>query len=735
MLSPFSPGTHLFSSPSPSLWSSVPCSDSVSPILPGGPIKIFHSVGGPIRALHASPAMSSCAPCPFLDSGATAHITGDLSLFIGPPTAIDIPIAGIDPDSTMSATFMGPAFLMVMGVSVYVPCAFYVAGIRQTLVSVRSLLQEDIHASCTFRSHGVMLDLPQLDEPLWVPSGEGLYDLPSMPRAAPESHVHSGFLGNVSKSRRVVPNTFTGTLSFADLMHSRCGHVSWGNRHLAKAMSEAYGSTFDIDDRTFCGTCPLAKMHQIINHNKARRKATRPLERVHFDISPAIPTMGAGGAVGYLLLVDEFTDEVFVYMLHRKSDVMAKLQQFQVMAERHFQTPLGSYTVPHTLSCFRSDNAGEHTSKEMCAWLTEQGIQHELSAPYCQWQDCKAERFIRTVWEGAEAMRKHAGAPARFWPYALRAFVHARSLLPRRKTTLSPWEAWRGIVVPLKDRLAHLRSWGCRCFVFVPKELRKKLDDKARECVFLGYDGRTTAYVAIDLITGDVIVSPHVVFDETTFPFQSPSRPGVVAMMRSTPKGGADAMQVSDWFSPVHELASDDIDPCPWVDGPASVLDLPSADSLSLAGGPIAIAPDLPSSPSPSLPSTLPLEASPSSSSHSSPLRPSRPPLRYHASSFSDDVVDPLVPAKRRSRRVRELSRLTSVPVVEEAVMSEVDSSPPGSSSESDERLVDPEVHAAVVLGLEAVVAVASKVCTGEAFFHGIRAGHLLGELVEKAKL
>ena len=33
----------------------------------------------------------------------------------------------------------------------------------------------------------------------------------------------------------------------------------------------------------------------------------------------------------------------------------------------------------------------------------------------------------------------------------------------------------------------HLRVFGCKAFVHVPKDERSKLDAKARQCIFIGY--------------------------------------------------------------------------------------------------------------------------------------------------------------------------------------------------------------------------------------------------------
>jgi transposase InsO family protein len=105
--------------------------------------------------------------------------------------------------------------------------------------------------------------------------------------------------------------------------------------------------------------------------------------------------MGIGRNVDFILIVDECSGKVFIEFLRSKSEVGAKLKSFQRCAERHFQEKLGKYMVPHTLSCVRSDNAMENICAEVREGLDADGIRHELSSVYCQWQDGKSERFIR----------------------------------------------------------------------------------------------------------------------------------------------------------------------------------------------------------------------------------------------------------------------------------------------------------------------------------------------------
>jgi hypothetical protein len=226
--------------------------------------------------------------------------------------------------------------------------------------------------------------------------------------------------------------------------------------------------------------------------------------------------MGIGRNVGFMFIVDECTDRVFIEFLRSKSEVGVKLKYFQRRPEYHFQQKLGKYMVPHTLSCVRSDNAMENICTEVHEGFDVDGIHHELSSVYCQWEDGKCH-FIRIYWEGGEAMHKTTGAPACYWPFSLRVINLVYDLMPRR-TKESPWEGWNGVTVPYFRRMEDLRVWDTRCFFLVPKELRKKFDDKAREWLFVGYSSTSKVYVGIERVTGRILMSPNVMFDETCYP-------------------------------------------------------------------------------------------------------------------------------------------------------------------------------------------------------------------------
>jgi hypothetical protein len=63
--------------------------------------------------------------------------------------------------------------------------------------------------------------------------------------------------------------------------------------------------------------------------------------------------------------------------------------------------------------------------------------------------------------------------------------------------------------------------FGCVCYPFRFKATRSKLDFKTSCCIFLGYSPSHKGYKCLDLASGNIFISRHVVFDECSFPLHS----------------------------------------------------------------------------------------------------------------------------------------------------------------------------------------------------------------------
>ncbi|MCO5587551.1 hypothetical protein L7F22_041501 [Adiantum nelumboides] len=65
-----------------------------------------------------------------------------------------------------------------------------------------------------------------------------------------------------------------------------------------------------------------------------------------------------------------------------------------------------------------------------------------------------------------------------------------------------------------KPNLPHLKVFGCIAYVHISNELCKKLDSKAKKCMFVGYSNEQKGYKCYNPSTCELRVSRDVVFYE-----------------------------------------------------------------------------------------------------------------------------------------------------------------------------------------------------------------------------
>ncbi|KAL1213897.1 Retrovirus-related Pol polyprotein from transposon TNT 1-94 [Cardamine amara subsp. amara] len=114
--------------------------------------------------------------------------------------------------------------------------------------------------------------------------------------------------------------------------------------------------------------------------------------------------------------------------------------------------------------------------------------------------------------EMARAMLVDQALPNTFWAEAVATSVYIQNILPSKslEEDVTPLEIWSG----RKQRVEHLRVFGCLCYVQVPIEKRRKLDDKSKRGVFIGYSSESKGYRILLLDEEKIEVSRDVIFDE-----------------------------------------------------------------------------------------------------------------------------------------------------------------------------------------------------------------------------
>ena len=98
-----------------------------------------------------------------------------------------------------------------------------------------------------------------------------------------------------------------------------------------------------------------------------------------------------------------------------------------------------------------------------------------------------------------------------FWVEAVNTAVYLKNRSPIRIIeSKTPFEALYGY----KPTIKNLRIFGCKAFVHIPKEDRRKLASKAIRCTFIGYCSSYKAYRLFNPSSHKIFVSRDVKFHE-----------------------------------------------------------------------------------------------------------------------------------------------------------------------------------------------------------------------------
>jgi hypothetical protein len=73
-----------------------------------------------------------------------------------------------------------------------------------------------------------------------------------------------------------------------------------------------------------------------------------------------------------------------------------------------------------------------------------------------------------------------------------------------------PKETWSS----KNNIVSHLRIFGCVAYVHVPKEMRRKLDEISKKCVFFGYSEDSREYRLYNLITKKYVINKDIELKE-----------------------------------------------------------------------------------------------------------------------------------------------------------------------------------------------------------------------------
>ena len=263
--------------------------------------------------------------------------------------------------------------------------------------------------------------------------------------------------------------------------HKRFGHR---NSEAIKDLFEkgpATGITIkDCGKREICESCLKGKMIRKSFPKESKSKSQSILDLVH-------------------TLIDDYSRYTHVYLLENKWKVPAIIKDFIEMTKTQFQKKP---------KCIRSDRGGEYVNKDLQAYLKKEGIKIQNTVAYSPQQNGVAERKNRSLIEMARCMITDANLENKYWGKAVNTANYLQNRLPSKPINKTPFELWYSKV----PNVEHLHIFGCEAFVHIPDTKRKKLDEKARKLIFVGYSEESKAFRLLDKETNKIQISRDVIF-------------------------------------------------------------------------------------------------------------------------------------------------------------------------------------------------------------------------------
>ncbi|KAL1203522.1 Retrovirus-related Pol polyprotein from transposon TNT 1-94 [Cardamine amara subsp. amara] len=158
----------------------------------------------------------------------------------------------------------------------------------------------------------------------------------------------------------------------------------------------------------------------------------------------------------------------------------------------------------------RSDNGSEFVVLK--SWFASQGIIHQTSCVGTPQQNGRVERKHRYILDVARSLRFQADLPLEFWGDCV---LTACYLINRTPSTFLSGKTPHEVLFNQPPSFDHLRIFGCLCYAHKGTVVRKKFDERASRCVFLGYPYNQKGWRVYDLEKREYFVSRNVVFNES----------------------------------------------------------------------------------------------------------------------------------------------------------------------------------------------------------------------------
>ena len=313
-----------------------------------------------------------------------------------------------------------------------------------------------------------------------------------------------------------------------ELWHRRMGHLNEADLKRLVDMSDGIVLTQKPLVKPLCEACQKAKSKRKVSR-RIQREIYEKLGKIHMDLGGPFNIASYNGAKIYMLLTDQATLRTWCYTYKHKDETFQLFKDWKTMVE----TESGC-----KVKAVRVDNGTEFINQQFKDLFNATGMMWEPTVPYTPEQNSLSEVQNRIVMNGVRAMLFDSKLSRYLWSELLHTKVYQKNRSPTTRLRMTPHEAWTNE----KPSLGHMRMIGCVAWVHIPKEKRKKLDERSQKCYLIGYES-TNIFRVWNPATKRVERASHVDFDESFLMASATTDTGywLSEATGDDPTGGSDA--------------------------------------------------------------------------------------------------------------------------------------------------------------------------------------------------
>ena len=305
----------------------------------------------------------------------------------------------------------------------------------------------------------------------------------------------------------------------AMLLHTRMGHAS--KKVMINALKQGINLGVPITlnelihSNIYCKACATSHLNRKPFPRKSATEAhSTILGLIHTDTAgPRRRSMTyqdrhqhrQGPFKYWQVYVDDHSKYIWVNFLSHKDELPRKMRHMRRIMELDARDskqnpPPGQQ--PLKVQAYRSDNAGELTSKQAVRRLLKAMIDHERTVPGCSKQNAHAESAIKVIQDMARTYLDSAHLHLKYWPFAIQCAAYTINRLPSTTTPdmKSRYEQFYGT----KPDYKKLKTFGAVVTKFLPIHRRKHGDKQSPSGEgngrhrLVGYPRKTKGYLVLD---------------------------------------------------------------------------------------------------------------------------------------------------------------------------------------------------------------------------------------------